>query len=79
MAGLPGRHREHSNPLLKFVLEVKKWPGFRGLKEHSNLLLKFVLEVKKMAGLPGRLKEHSNPLLKYLLEVNKKWPGSRGG
>ncbi len=30
MAGLPGRLREHSNPLLKFVLEVKKWPGSRG-------------------------------------------------
>ena len=54
MAGLPGRLREHSNPLLKYVLEVKQMAGFPGrLKEHSNPLLKYVLKVKKWPGFRG--------------------------
>ena len=66
---LPGRLRKHSNPLLKFVLKTKKWPGGPGSSWR----------------LPGRLRKHSNPLLKFVLktkngrEARAALGGSRGG
>ncbi len=77
MAGLPGRLREHSNPLLKYVLEVKKMARLPGEAPGApQSFTKVRTGNKKLQGFPGRLREHSNPFLKYLLEVTK-WPVSR--